>query len=130
MVTTSVLVDEDSDTSLASVTFVRKLGRKELGIAGVSGERTERSQFQRLNLLTGVKKNHTVNVWTLPKLCEAVTPFEWKVLQYCITDLNLETPLGPIYLLLGMGHPELLVPKEVRRGKDENHTPFVLTLDG
>ena len=69
----------------------------------------------------------------LTKLCKAVTPFEWKVVQKrcsLLADLNLETPSGPIDLLQGINHPELLVPKEVRRGKNDEPYAIRLSLDG
>ena len=134
IMTARALVDEGSDTWLASAAFVRKLGltgrKKALRIVGVSGKRTQRSELQELDILTGTNRCQTVTVWTLPMLnFEVVTPFDWKNIQRkSIWSIwTWETPPGPIDLLLGMNHPELLVPNKVRRaGSNE---PFTTRIE-
>lgn len=75
LVTARALVDEGSDTSMATLAFTRKLGlkerRRQLRIPGVTGERKEMAEQLSLRLLTGIGQGHTVNVWTGPRLCEA-----------------------------------------------------------
>ena len=109
MVIARALVDEGSDTSLASAGFISKLGfsgrKRTLRIGGAADERQYESGQQELDILTRTNKRHTITVWTLPKLCETVNPVDWKALQRRyphLADLDLETPVGLIDLLLGM----------------------------
>ena len=123
MVTARALIDEGSDTTLAARSFVRKLGfngRKGLlKVAEVNGESREQSERLNLKIRTAEDQNHTIHVWTLNQLCEAVTSIDWREVQErCphLKGLQLETPPGPIDLLIGMDHAELLMPKEMRTG--------------
>ena len=116
------LMDGGSDTSLASLAFTRKLGlkgrRRQLRIAGVTEERMETAEQLSLRLLTGTGQGHTVNVWPVPRLCEAVRPIASSQVQgehVRLTGLKLDIPPGPIDLLIGMYHPGLLIPNEIRR---------------
>ena len=125
MVIARALVDEGSDTSLASVAFIRKLGfsgrKRTLRIRGAADERQYELGQQNLEILKRTNKRHNITVWTLPKLCEAVNPVDWKALQKRYThlaDLDLETQkTGPIDLLLGMDQSDLLAPDAIRRGR-------------
>ena len=124
MVIARALVDEGSDTSLASVAFIRKLGfsgrKRTLRIRGAADERQYELGQQNLEILKRTNKRHNITVWTLPKLCEAVNPVDWKALQKRYThlaDLDLETPAGPIDLLLGMDQSDLLAPNAIPRGR-------------
>ena len=123
MVIARALIDEGSDTTLAARSFVRKLGlngRKGLlKVIGVNGKSQEQSERLNLTIRTAEDQNHTIHVWTLNQLCEAVTAIDWKEVQErCphLKGLQLETPPGPIDLLIGMDHAELLMPKEMRTG--------------
>ena len=133
-VTARALVDEGSDTSFASRAFVRRLGftgkRRKLKIVGVSRESKEEAEQQSLTVKTGTNQDHLVNVWSLSKLCEKVKPMDWSRVQARykhLEGLPLKTPPGPIDLLIGMDHPELLVPSEIRRG--EANEPYALRTE-
>ena len=133
-VTARELVDEGSDTSFASRAFVRRLGFTEkmrtLKIVGVSRESKEEAEQQSHRICTENNRDHLVNVWSLSKLCEKVKPMDWSRVQTRYRDIEglpLETPPGPIDLLIGMNHPELLVPSENRRG--EANEPYALTTE-
>ena len=68
----------------------------------------------------------------MSKLCATVTPFNWEAVQdkrLHLTNLDIKVPPGPIDLLIGMDHAELLMPSEIRRGKED--VPYnVLTKQG
>ena len=72
MVIARALVDEGSDTSLASVAFISKLGfsgrKMTMRIRGAADEQQYESEQQELDILTRTNKRHTITVWTLPKL--------------------------------------------------------------
>ena len=123
LVTARTLIDEGSDTTLAARSFVRKLGfngRKGLlKVAGVNGESREQSERLNLTIRRAENESHTIHVWALNQLCEAVTPVDWNEVQgRCphLAGIQLGTPPGPIDLLIGMDHAELLMPKEMRTG--------------
>ena len=62
-------------------------------------------------------RGRTVNVWTMSKLWATVTPFNWEAVQdkhLHLTNLDIKVPPGPIDLLIGMDHAELLMPSEIR----------------
>ena len=123
LVTARTLIDEGSDTTLAARSFVRKLGfngRKGLlKVVEVNGESREQSERLNLTIRTAEDQSHTIHVWALNQLCEAVTPVDWNEVQgRCphLAGIQLGTPPGPIDLLIGMDHAELLMPKEMRTG--------------
>ena len=130
-VTARALIDEGSDASIASREFVRKLGftRKatELLIATVDGETREKSERHLLKVVTRKNRIRSLNGWTMSKLCATVTPFNWETVQdkhIHLTNLDIKVPPGPIDLLIGMDHAELLMPSEIDEVKKTNHMAF------
>jgi len=128
-ITARALIDEGSDASIASLVFVRKLGftgkPKEMWIATLGGERREKTEQHQLNIITKMNKIHSLNVWTISNLCAIVIPFNWETIKdehLHLKDLDLRIPPGPIDLLIGMDHAELLISSQIRRGnKDERY---------
>ena len=125
-VTSRALIDEESDASIASREFVRKLGftRKatEMLISAVDGERREKSERHQLKIVTRKNRIRSLNVWTMSKLCATVTPFNWEAVQdkhLHLTNLDIKVPPRPIDLLIGMDYAELLMPSEIKRGKED-----------
>ena len=121
LVTARTLIDEGSDTTLAARSFVRKLGfngRKGLlKVVEVNGESREQSERLNLTIRTAEDQSHTIHVWALNQLFETVTPIDLNEVQGRyphLTGLQLGTPPGPIDLLIGMDHAELLRPIEMR----------------
>ena len=58
----------------------------------------------------------------MSKLCATVTPFNWEAVQdkhLHLMNLDIKVPPGPIYILIGMDHAELLITSVIRRGKED-----------
>ena len=97
------LIDEGSDTSLATTSLIRKLGltgkKKNLKISGVEGDRIQDSEFHPLKVLATDNNCYEINVWTMEKICSSVTPTDWpetKKRWRHLADLDLNYAKGKI----------------------------------
>ncbi|XP_028411629.1 uncharacterized protein LOC114534388 [Dendronephthya gigantea] len=122
----NILLDDGSDTTLVSESFVKKLGirgRKSMlqisGVGGVGGRRTSSQVTLRVKTPEGDAEHVDLNAWSLEKICQPVGTVRWPQIKdkwKHLQDLDLKTSGGEIDILLGLDYADLLVPLEVKTG--------------
>ena len=83
----NALVDEGSDTSMATESLIDKLGlsgkKVLLEVSGVDGKSRHMSRFTSLVIssLDEPEVRHNLRTWSLPEICKSVQPVAWPDLQ-------------------------------------------------
>ena len=124
-----LLLDDGSDTTLVSDSFVKKLGLRGkktlLNISGVGGNENK-IPSQQLTLKVKTPEGDTefvsLNARSLPKICDPIEAVPWSNIKSKwkhLDDIDLNEIGGEIDILLGLDHAHLLVPLEIRTGKPQ-----------
>ena len=137
LVKANALIDEGSDSSLATTALVRKLSmcgaKGPLHVSDVVGrQQQQNSEVVKLRVASPDSRLYDVKVWTLLNLSDSLRPVDWSKIQENgphLKNLTFSAPQGKVDLLIGIDHSSLIVPFKVREGKD-NEPYAVLTKLG
>ena len=129
LVKVNALVDERSDTSMATESLIDKLGlsgkKVLLEVSGVDGKSRHMSQFTSMVIssLDEPEVRHNLRTWSLPEICKSVQPVAWPDLQEKWKHLQgrpLSSPRGKVDLLIGLDHSKIVCPLELRIGEEDS----------
>ena len=123
----NLLLDDGSDTTLVSESFVKKLGlrgkKTTLHISGVGGKARRKASTEvilRVKTPEGSNEHVNLKAWSLESICQPIETVSWpdiKTNWRHLEKLDLRTVGGEVDILLGLDHADLLVPLEVKTGR-------------